>query len=68
MDLGFVNFCKLMILNMLESLDNNGMMISERDLVLKHVKHRVILRQIWRAVKIRWYITVGDELDHEFLV
>ena len=33
MDLGFVNFCKLMMLNMLGSLVNNSMMISERELM-----------------------------------
>ena len=33
MDLGFVNFCKIMMLNLLGSLISNGMMISERELM-----------------------------------
>ena len=68
MDLGFIKFWKIMMLRMLGWLVVNGMMISEVGLVIKRVKHRVRLRQLWRAVKIRWDKIVGDELDHEFLV
>ena len=57
-----------MMLNMLGSLISNGMMISERELMLKHAKHGVSFRQFWRAVKIRSYLIDGDELDQEFIV
>jgi hypothetical protein len=65
LDLGFIKFWKIMILNMVGSLDVNGMMISEIGLVIKRVKHWVNLRQLWRAVKIRRDKIVGNELDHE---
>ena len=38
MDLGFIKFCKLIMLNMLGSLVNDSMMISERELRIKHDK------------------------------
>ena len=53
---------------MLGSLVSNGMMISERELMLKHVKRWVSFGQLWRAVKIRSYLIDGDELSHEFIV
>ena len=39
MDLGFIKFWKIMMLNMVGSLDVNCMMISEVGLVIKRVKH-----------------------------
>ena len=68
MELGFVNFWKIVMLNMLVWLEYNSIVISEVSLIIKRVKHRDRLGQLWRAVKMWWDITVGGELDHEFLV